>query len=543
MARQSRPRAVRGRPGTSRRPGVPVVWPQYDLLRDVGVRRHTGRNVEQLTWRWCGPLDTERFTAAWQSVVDRETVLRAAFAGEPKPRVVFHDHARAEVVRHRAGTVDWDRLLERDRRRGFDLRRPCPLRVTLVDLADAGSGRVTRVLLTFHHALLDAWSVFVLLEEVCRAYLAGGALPGGERRPDLRDWVGWLERQDPAPARDFWLGAVPGDTVAVLPARHGPRTRQRGLGRAEVRLSPADAGRLHRWAALRSVPDSSALQTVWALLLYRAARHGGAATVGFGVTVSGRGIALDGAERLPGPMRNCLPMVVRVDPEETVGRLLTALRDRALDMAAYEWVSTGQIHRWTGRSAVRSTGRSAGRTISRSNDRATGGSAGGATGGSAGGATGGSAGGAAGGAAGGELLESLVSVESAPRPLTSMRAELAAAGVVLEPERASGAWPDLPVALLVHRGGDGSLTFAVVHDRDRISDGDAHLLAGHCARLLRHLPSTGETTTAAAVLDVLAGEALPRIAPRTPAPGGKASRLRPHSTGGGAAVDRATSEP
>ena len=24
----------------------------------------TGRHVEQLSWRWCGPLDTERFTAA-----------------------------------------------------------------------------------------------------------------------------------------------------------------------------------------------------------------------------------------------------------------------------------------------------------------------------------------------------------------------------------------------------------------------------------------------------------------------------------------------
>ncbi|CAM5297655.1 hypothetical protein SROCM77S_06004 [Streptomyces rochei] len=71
--------------------------------------------------------------------------------------------------------------------------------------------------------------------------------------------------------------------------------------------------------------------------------------MGFGVTVSGRGITLDCAERLPGPLRNCLPMVVRVDPGETVGRLLTALRDRALDMAAYEWVSTRRIHRWTGR--------------------------------------------------------------------------------------------------------------------------------------------------------------------------------------------------
>ncbi|ANB04140.1 hypothetical protein SAM40697_6748 [Streptomyces ambofaciens] len=475
MARQHRPHALRGRPAAPRRPALPVIWPQHDLLRGPGEHRRAAGHVEQLTWRWSGPLDTERFTAAWQSVVDRESVLRAALVLGPKPRLVVHDRARAEVAHHRADTAGFERLLERDRRRGFDLRRPSPLRVTLVDLAGerAGCGPqpVTRVVLTFPHALLDAWSVHLLLEEFCRAYLAGGTLPGGERRPDLRDWVGWLQRQDLAPARDFWIRAVPGDPVTVVPARPGPRTRQRGHGRVEVRLSPAEAARLHRWAALRSVPESSALQTAWALLLYRAAGHQETAAVGFGVTVSGRGIALDCAERLPGPMRNCLPMVVRLDPRQPLGLLLEALRDRALDMAAYEWVSTALVHHWTGRTA--------------------------------------------GGAAGGELMQSAVSVESTPRPRTDTRAELAGAGVALEPERAAGAGPGgLPLALLVHRGTDGSLTCTVVHDRSLVSDGDAHLLADHCARLLRHLPHTGELATTADVLDVLAGQELPRIAPR-----------------------------
>ncbi|MET8819789.1 condensation domain-containing protein [Streptomyces rochei] len=496
MAWHSRPRALRG-PGTARPPGVPALWPHLDLLGDFGGRRGAGRHVEQLVWRWHGPLDTERFTAAWQSVVDRESVLRAALAPGPRPHLVLHEHAHGDVVRHRAGGAGWDRLLERDRRRGLDPSRPCPLRVTLVERTDdpAGAGPVTRVVLTFHHALLDAWSVCLLMQELCRAYLAGGELPGGERRPDLRDWAGWLQRQDPAGARDFWRGAVPDGPVAVLPARPGPRTRQRGRGRTEVRLSPAEAERLHRWAALRAVPDSSALETVWALLLYRAAGPGGAATVGFGVTVSGRGITLDCAERLPGPLRNCLPMVVRVDPGETVGRLLTALRDRALDMAAYEWVSTRRIHRWTGRCPD------------------------------------------------GELLQSVVSVDRLPRPPGNLRNELAGAGIALEPEPAHGACPDLPVALLVRPGGDGRLTFCVDHDRNRISDADARLLAGHCARLLRHLPGTDEATTNGAVLDVLAGEALPRIAPRPSRPRPAGSWLRPRSTSFGAVVDRAASHP
>ncbi|MEV7415202.1 condensation domain-containing protein [Streptomyces sp. NPDC089919] len=489
MASQSRSRAMRDRggrgpagrsdaPARPARPTLPVTWQQHDLLLDCLDHRGTGRHVEQLSWRWRGPLDTERFTAAWQSVVDRETVLRAAFDWEPEPRVVLHDRADADVVRHPAGSVDWDELLETDRRRGFDLRRPGPLRVTLVDdpaapAVPAGRARpqdgpegtvATRILLTFHHGLLDAWSVFVLLDEFYRAYLAGGRLSGGERRPDIRDWASWLTRQDTAPAREFWTRAVPEGAPAVLPALPGPETLESGPGRAEAELSAADAGRLHHWAAGQAVPDSTALQAVWALLLYRATGARGAAPVGFGVTVSGRGIALDAVERLPGPMRNCLPMTVEVDPGHRLTRLLTALRDMALDMAPYEWVSCGQIHEWTGRAME------------------------------------------------GRLLESLVAVESGPRPPADLKAELAARGIRVEPLRASGAHTVYPVALLAHSAEDGALTLTAVHDRARISAADAGRLVGHCAALLRELPETDEATTVGQVLALLEGDEPPRIA-------------------------------
>lgn len=490
MARQSRPRTGRGRGGRQADSALPLTWWQHDLLLDSLEHRGTGRHVEQLSWRWCGPLDTERFTAAWQSVTDRETVLRAAVDWEPWPRVVLHDRAAAEVVRHRAGGVDWDELVERDRLRGFDLRGPGPLRVTLVD-DPASAAPATRVLLTFHHGLLDDWSVFVLLDEFYRAYLAGGALPGGERRPDIRDWARWLERQDPGPARDFWTRTVPEGAPAVLPAVPGPDTLESGSGRAEARLTAQEAERLHRWAAALAVPDSSALQAVWAMLLYRGAGRSGPAQVGFGVTVSGRGIALEAVERLPAPMRNCLPMSVQVDPAHRLGRLLTVLRDRALDMAAYEWVSAGQIHEWTGRAA-----------------------------------------------GGGPLLASLVAIGSVPRPPRELRAGLAEHGVRIEPLHASGAHTAFPVALLTHRGPDGSLTLTAAHDRSRMSGADAGRLVGHCARLLRELPATSAETTLAQVLAVLEGDEPPRIAQRRGSAAQRAARLRLHSIGDRPGVER-----
>nr|AGH68918.1 NRPS-like condensation domain [Streptomyces sp. CNH189] len=463
-----RPAVTAGAP----RPSVPVARPQHDALLDSCADRHTGRHVEQVWWYWHGPLDTQRFTAAWQSVAGREVILRAAFEREPQPRVVFHNNARTEVVRHPAGTVDRDELMARDRLRGFDVGRPGPLRVTLVDVGEdarpealRGSAEVTWVLLTFHRGLLDARSVSVLLDEFSRAYLEGGVLPGGERRPDIRDWAHWLERQDTAAARDFFNRIAPDGQPAVQPALPGPRTRQSGCGRAETRLAAAEADRLHRWAAARGLPDSSALHAAWALLLYRAANATDPAPVGFAITVSGRGIALDAVDRLVGPLRSCLPMTVRVDPARPVIRLLETLRDRALDLAAYEWTCMEQVHEWTGRPKS------------------------------------------------GRPLDTVVSLETTPRPPAGLRARLAATGVRFGERHSSGAHSLLLTALLARPADDGSLILTAVHDRARLSDADAGRLVDQCARLLRRLPAAGENETVAEVLAVLGEDEPPRAAP------------------------------
>ncbi|MFD0332571.1 hypothetical protein ACFQZ0_33790 [Streptomyces erythrogriseus] len=59
---------------------VAVTGHQRELvLAAVNRPGAAGRHIEQLHWSWTGPLDIGRFTAAWQSVTDREAVLRTSF--------------------------------------------------------------------------------------------------------------------------------------------------------------------------------------------------------------------------------------------------------------------------------------------------------------------------------------------------------------------------------------------------------------------------------------------------------------------------------
>ncbi|MFI1606890.1 condensation domain-containing protein [Streptomyces griseofuscus] len=435
---------------------------QREILADADAHPGSGRQIEQLGWVWHGPLDVARFTAAWQSVFDREAVLRAAFDHGPDPAITIHDRVVPQVARLPYRGADHSDDLARDRLRGLDPRSPGPVRITLFDgPGDGGAApRSTRVLLTYHLALLDTWSVRLLVAEFCRAYLADGVLPGGDRRPDVRDYARWIEARDLAPARDFWLRSAPRPTTAAATspacAVAAAAGREAGTGRARVRLGSAEAARLDAWAARWGATESGALQAAWALLLYRAAGTDGSLPVRFSVAVSGRGIPLEGVERLPGALRNPLPVSVEVDPAATVPELLAALRDQAIDISSYEWVSAGQIRGWAGTAPD--------------------------------------------GAAGAERTAgSLLVFESGMDPLHRFEPLFAAQGIRLGFPETTAAANAFPVTLAAHRDAAGGLVLSLVHDRARLADGGAGLLAD-CAELLRELPRAADGTTPISVL-------------------------------------------
>ncbi|MFG2096168.1 condensation domain-containing protein [Streptomyces sp. NPDC048612] len=443
---------------------------QRALLADADAHPGTGRQIEQLRWVWHGPLDIARFTAAWQSVFDREAVLRAAFDHRPEPRITLHDRVVPDVVRRAHAGARWSEALADDRWRGLDPRSPGPLRVTLFDGPpdDGTSPPSTRVLLTYHQALLDTWSVRLLLAEFYRAYLADGTLPGGDRRPDLRDYAHWIEAQDLAPARDFWQRAAPRpDAASSVTACTSawPAAEATGHGRARVRLTSSEAARLSAWAGRWGATVSGALQAAWALMLFRAAGAGDPMPVRFSVAVSGRGIPLDGVERLPGALCNPLPVSVEVDPAATVPELLAGLRDQAIDLASYEWVSAGQIDGWAG--GMRCPSGAAGQTA-----------------------------------------DSLLVFESSLGPLDRLAPSLAAQGIRMELPETTGAATAFPVTLFAHHDEAGGLVLSVNSDRTRPTDATG--LLARCADLLRELPDRAdESTPIAGGLDAFPAAAAP----------------------------------
>ncbi|MBC3840982.1 hypothetical protein GXW82_13985 [Streptacidiphilus sp. 4-A2] len=115
---------------------------------------------------------------------------RTGAAGAARGRTAL-DAGRPERARGRGFTE----LLAQERAHRFDLGRPPLLRATLARIGE----REWKLLLNFHHILLDGWSLSVLLAELMTCYQhGGGALPPA---PAIgTTWSGWPDRTGPQPA-------------------------------------------------------------------------------------------------------------------------------------------------------------------------------------------------------------------------------------------------------------------------------------------------------------------------------------------------------
>ncbi|WP_158827920.1 AMP-binding protein, partial [Streptomyces sp. NRRL S-118] len=265
-----------------------------------------------------------------RALLERHPNLRACFRHERLDRPVQLIPREAAAGWREVAAGDVREVMEQERERPFDVTRPPLLRAALVAERD--------LVLTFHHILLDGWSLPVLARDLA-ALCTGGALP-----PPVpyRDYLAWLRRQDAGAAEEAWRKALAGLERPPLLSASGPfdaavhdLTLSAGLGAALARRA-ADCG----------VTVNTVVQAAWALVLSR--MTGGGRDVVFGAVVSGRPHDLPGVAGMVGLFVNTLPVRVRLDGREPVGALLRRLQDEQLRLAPYHHVPLARVQRAAG---------------------------------------------------------------------------------------------------------------------------------------------------------------------------------------------------
>ncbi|HET7230271.1 MAG TPA: condensation domain-containing protein [Longimicrobium sp.] len=306
---------------------------------------------EQFPLLLTGPLDVDALERAFRAVVARHGALRTGFAWEGVPQPLQFVLRQAEPTFDR---LDWsgagdawrarfDALMESDRRRGHDLKRPPLARITVARIDPDRH----LLLLSLHHMVIDGWSLPLVVADLGALYRAErtgrpASLPSA---PRYREYVQWLMSRDAGAAEAFWRQALHGFNRATpLPLDRGAQAAGSGRTKETADADPALIERAQAFARAEGVTLNTLTQAAWALLL---ARHAGDDDVLFGATVSGRPPEISGVERTVGLFINTVPVRVRVDEGAAVGDWLRGIQHAQADTRQYEYARLVDVQGWS----------------------------------------------------------------------------------------------------------------------------------------------------------------------------------------------------
>jgi len=344
---------------TRRFPALEDIYPatgiQLGMVFHSLLPGHADAYTNQSFVTLDGNFEPARFKAAWQQVIDRHPVLRTGFAGfdrtEPLQFVLEGavgvwrdvDHTNLPPTQQHEA---FEALRLADKSAPFDFGNPPLMRFALMRL---GAGRY-RFLWTYHHSILDGWSITLVWQEVFGAYSA--SLTTSERGPGLpaavpfSDVIRWRQRQPAEAAKRYWR-----DSLADAGPFPALRIEQQDLPRVDgpakvQRLLDEPASRqLEALARTSRVTLAASIQAAWALLLHR---YSGERDVVFGVTLTGRTMDLSGVERAIGPLLNTVPARLGIDPGMRVDAWLRSVHDRHLEREAHAHLDLIEIQRESG---------------------------------------------------------------------------------------------------------------------------------------------------------------------------------------------------
>ncbi len=307
---------------------------------------------EQLSVEVVGEVNRDLLLEAWNQVIRRHPVLRSAFLWQDlnRPLQVVHSNIAVEMSDYDWREMDPDQVdhklsswMEKDRLRGFTFERPGLTRMSWIDLPE----RRARLIWSFHHIVLDGWSLPLVIGEVFMIYtaLAKGRAPQLPPPGRYEDFIGWLERIDKADALQFWKHYMEGFQAPTPLAGKKPQPAEgtpKVFDEDDLRFSTEFTGRLQQFARENHITLNTVIQGAWGVLL---ARYSGENDVVFGTTVSGRPAELTGVEHIVGLFINTLPLRIRVNADTRIVPLLQTMQEESLDIRRFEFTPLVDIHR------------------------------------------------------------------------------------------------------------------------------------------------------------------------------------------------------
>ncbi|QNE77579.1 amino acid adenylation domain-containing protein [Streptomyces finlayi] len=300
-----------------------------------------------------GDISAERLRAACAATLRRHAVLRAGFRlranGKPVQlvrRVVDTPWTELDLSAESEseGRARLLAFLEDERLRRFEMAAPPLMRFALIRLAPDRHAFV----MTYHHILLDGWSLPLVLQDLLAFYRSDADDTGLGPLTPFSDFLRWLSRQDRPAAEQAWRDALHGLDEPTLVAPGAPLAETMP-GLAFVTLPEHATEALTATARQHGLTLNTVVQGAWSLLLSLLT---GRNDVVFGQTVHGRPPQLPGVDSVVGLLMNAVPVRVRIAPEESMAALFARIQDEQAALAPHHHLGLTEVQRLAGLGAL-----------------------------------------------------------------------------------------------------------------------------------------------------------------------------------------------
>jgi len=312
---------------------------------------------EQVSFRSHGHLEVSYVEKSLDQLFKRHAILRTIFLykdfdhplqmvfQEWQPDFYFED------IREKTGTDSHEKegllqeFKERDRQRSFDLGQDVLMRLAVLQLDNTEYEFVW----SHHHILMDGWCSALLISEffeIYNCFLEQKMIQWEEVKP-YRNYIVWLEAQDPEIPKNYWINYLEGyeeivgiprlKTTAININKNEPAYKNE---RYLLPFEKEKTDHLHRLAGENRVTLNTLVQTVWAILL---SKYNRTEDVVFGAVVSGRPSEIEGVESMIGLFINTIPVRIRCRANTPFKDLLKQVQQDAVYSEPYHYFPLAEI--------------------------------------------------------------------------------------------------------------------------------------------------------------------------------------------------------
>ncbi|KAL8944651.1 MAG: hypothetical protein Q9216_000348 [Gyalolechia sp. 2 TL-2023] len=283
-------------------------------------------------------IDHERLINAWVTTAKDHDILRTCFPkfGNQIVQLVLRDSPiPCDYVEPNTADCELSSLKQRQLEISCEIitnieSKP-PIRLTI----SAAQAKSSMLLISLHHALYDAESFSMILDEVHARYQSE-TLP--IVRTHITALIDHINSQSQANAKAFWsryLRNYHSAFFALPAADDQPTWRAKGL------FTPL--AEIEHIAASLNGTAASVMQSLFGIAL---AETRGVDDIVFGAILSGRTVPVDNAQSILAPCITTIPQRVRIDHSLSLQSIVRFAQKGFVESIEYQHTALKAIHRW-----------------------------------------------------------------------------------------------------------------------------------------------------------------------------------------------------